>query len=116
MIYTRESSLVNVIMKTLGQHGAVFRTNAGTVRLPNGKIFHGLPKGFSDILFIGKDGIACFIETKVEPNKPTPEQLAFIEKMRGLGCRAGVAYSLVEAVHICRLKIWKPPQKYEEQL
>ena len=102
-------------MQTIGKHGAVFRTNAGTVRLPNGKMFHGLPKGFSDIMFIRKDGQACFIETKVAPNKPTPEQLAFIEKMQKLGCRAGVAYSLVEAVDICGLKIWEPPPKHEDQ-
>jgi len=90
-------------MQELGKHGAVFRTNAGSVKLPNGKIFKGLPKGFSDILFVRNDGKACFIETKIKPNEPTPEQLAFIKKMQGLGCHAGVAYSVNEAMQICEI-------------
>ena len=99
-----ESTLIYSVMQALGRFGAVFRTNAGSVRLANGRTFHGLPKGFSDVLFIRADGRACFIETKVKPNKPTPEQIAFIEKMRGLGCLAGVAYSVGEALHICRIE------------
>jgi len=51
-----------------------------------------MPKGFSDIMLILPGGQACFIETKVKPNKPTPEQTAFIEKMKRMGCRAGIAY------------------------
>ncbi|MDL2232250.1 VRR-NUC domain-containing protein [Ruminococcaceae bacterium OttesenSCG-928-L11] len=96
-----ESRLIYEIMQELGKHGAVFRTNAGSIRLPNGKVFRGLPKGFSDILFIGRDGKACFVEAKVKPNKPEPEQIKFIEKMQSMGCLAGVAYSVDEAIHIC---------------
>lgn len=99
-----ESHLIYEIMRELGRHGAVYRTNAGCVRLPNGRTYHGLPKGFSDILFIGPDGIACFVEAKVRPNGPTPEQIAFLDKMHGLGCRAGVAYSVAEAAIICRIE------------
>ncbi len=98
-----ESRLVYEVMKELGKHGAVYRCNSGTVRLSNGSSFRGLPKGFSDIMLILPDGRAAFVECKVGKNKATPEQLAFIERMRTLGCRAGVAYCVAEAMEICGL-------------
>ena len=100
---TGESQLIYEIMQELGRYGAVFRTNAGSIRLPNGKVFHGLPKGFADIMAILPGNRTCFIECKVEPNKPTPEQEEFLEKMRNLGCRAGVAYSVLDACRVCGL-------------
>lgn len=79
----------------------VFRANVGTVLMKDGRWFDtGLPKGFSD-LFCVKDGKVCFIECKVRPRKATPEQLNFIARMIEQGCRAGVAYSVEEAVKIC---------------
>ena len=45
-----ESRLVYDVMQALGKHGAVYRCNAGAIRLPNGKTFRGMPKGFSDIM------------------------------------------------------------------
>ena len=97
-----ESQLLYEVMRKLGKHGAVFRTNSGNIKLPNGKIFHGLPKGHADIVFYKPpNGAAYFIECKVKPNKATPEQLAFIEKMQKIGCYAGVAYSVDEALQIC---------------
>jgi len=101
----KESRLVYEIMRFLGQFGAVFRCNSGAVRLPNGKYFRALPEGFSDILFIRPDGVVCFIECKIKSNKPTDKQTAFIEKMRGLSCRAGVAYSVADAAAICGVDI-----------
>ena len=98
-----ESRLVYEIMQEIGKHGAVFRTNSGYVRLPNGKFFKGLPEGFADIMLIRRDGVVCFIECKVKPNKATDKQEAFIEKMRRMNCRAGVAYSVEEALEICGL-------------
>lgn len=103
---TSESCLVYDIIQELDRHEAVFHINAGSIRLPSGKVFHGLPKGFSDILFIRPDGIACFVEAKIHPNKPTPEQTAFIERMQGHGCRAGVAYTEEDAVRICGMVSW----------
>ena len=99
-----ESKLVYETMQELGRFGAVFRTNAGRFYTKSGQSVSGLPKGFSDILFIGNDGIANFIECKTKPNKPTDEQVEFIEKMRRLGCRAGVAYSVNDAVEICKIE------------
>jgi hypothetical protein len=54
-------------------------------------------------MLIRPGGKVYFIETKIKPNKPTEEQTAFIEKMRGLGCGAGVAYSVDEALKICEI-------------
>ncbi len=96
-----ESALLYEVMKELGRHGAVYRCNSGTITLPSGKTFRGMPKGFSDVLLILPEGKAAFIETKIHPNKPTPEQTAFIERMRALGCKAGVAYSVEQALQIC---------------
>jgi len=98
-----ETVLVREIIDTLSKHGAPYRTNAGSVRLSGGRMYHGLPKGFCDILFI-RDGKAHFIEAKIKPNKPTSAQLEFIYKMIELGCRAGVAYSVDDALEICGLK------------
>jgi hypothetical protein len=57
----------------------------------------GLPKGCSDIVAIQNGtGRAVFVETKIHPRKPTPEQLNFIEVMRKQGAIAGVVYNLDE--------------------
>ncbi len=98
-----ESRLVHDVMRELGRHGAVYRCNSGSVKLPSGKTFRGMPKGFSDIMLILPEGRVAFVETKTRQNRPTPEQLAFIDRMRALGCRAGVAYSVPEALDICGL-------------
>ena len=79
---------------------AVFRANVGSVKTERGTWFStGLPKGFSDLLVI-KDGRAYFIEVKTKPNTPSPEQEQFIEDMRAMGCSAGIAYSLEEAIEL----------------
>ena len=96
-----ESKLINDIMKELGKHGAVFRCNSGSVRLPNGRRFAAMPKGFSDIVFIRPDGIACFIECKTDTGRLSDEQERFISRMQELNARAGVARSVGEAVEIC---------------
>ena len=96
-----ESRLVFEIMQELGKHGAVYRCNSGSVKLPSGKYFHAMPKGFSDILFIRNDGVACFVECKTVSGKLSPQQERFIDKMKGLNCRAGVARTIAEAFSIC---------------
>ena len=101
LVERNESQLLNDVMREIGKHGAVFRTNSGSVRLANGKSFRGLPKGFADCMLVRPGGTIAFVECKVKPNKPTPEQITFIEKMRSLGCRAGVAYSVDDALKIC---------------
>lgn len=97
-----EHDLQNAIRIALTRQGfAVFRTNVGRVKLPDGRVFDtGLPVGFSDLLAV-KDGRACFIEVKVHPNTPSEKQQNFLAQMRDrYGCRAGVAYSVEDALRI----------------
>ena len=101
-----EHDLQNSIRLRLSRLGfVVFRTNVGKVKMQDGRWFDtGLPKGFSDLLAV-KNGKAYFIECKVKPNKPTPEQVNFIEQMKNkYGCVAGVAYSVEDAENICKRK------------
>ncbi|MBQ6712466.1 MAG: VRR-NUC domain-containing protein [Selenomonadales bacterium] len=97
-----ETDLMNMIRLRLTECGfTVFRVNVAKVRLPDGRFFKtGLPRGFSD-LFAVKDGRAYFIEVKTGNNKPTQEQLNFIEQMKKKGCTAGVVWSVREAERLC---------------
>ena len=99
-----ESQLVYNVIVELGKYGAVFRTNAGQYYTKTGQRVSGLPKGFSDILFIRNDGIACFIECKTGNNKASLKQQRFIERMQALGARAGIAHSVAEAAELCGLQ------------
>lgn len=99
----RESELVNQIIRAVYDEGnKIFRINTGTVIMSNGRRFStGTPKGFSDLMGVrGADGVAFFIECKVKPNKPTPEQIKFIESVKQVGALAGVAYSVDDALAI----------------
>lgn len=99
-----ETDLQNLIRMRLSAEGlTVFRTNVGTVQTADGRFFDtGLPNGFSDLLAI-KDGRACFIEVKVKPNKPSRVQVNFLARMRDIGCLAGVAYTVQDALRICEV-------------
>lgn len=99
-----EHALMNTIKETLEYMGyVVFRANVGKVRMSDGRFFNtGLPKGFSD-LFACKNGRTYFIEVKVKPNKPSPEQLTFLENMRYQGFGADVCYSVEEAIRLVRV-------------
>ena len=99
-----ESRLVFEVMRELGKYGCVYRCNSGTIKLPGGKVFRGMPAGFSDIMLIKPDGTCCFIETKIGKNKTTEQQDAFIEKMRRFNCLAGVARSVADALRICGIE------------
>ena len=98
-----ESRLVYDVMQALGKHGAVYRCNSGSVKLPNGKYFRGMPKGFADVMFIRDDGTACFVECKADKSTLSVEQERFINRMRGLNARAGAARSVSDAMNICGL-------------
>jgi hypothetical protein len=90
-------------MKELGRHGYVVRCNSGSVKLPSGKWFRGMPAGFADVMLVMEGGRVAFVEVKTGKNKPSEEQERFIQKMRGLGCLAGVAYSVKDALEIAGL-------------
>lgn len=97
----KEHDLQNSIRLKLSEMGYItFRANVGKVEMKDGRWFDtGLPTGFSDV-FCVKDGKVCFIECKVKPRKATKEQEHFIARMIEQGCRAGVAYSVEDAVRI----------------
>ena len=118
---TPEHRLMNEVMVWCGRDGYnCFRQNVGlfyTARKAMGtdedwvqigtrqrvtftKISTGLPPGFSDLQVIKPGGVVCFVETKVHPRKPTEDQKNFMRAMRKQGCRAGVAYTLEEAINI----------------
>lgn len=100
-----ETDLMNKVRLTLSKSGfAVFRANVGKVRMADGRWFDtGLPKGFSDLFAVG-DGKIYFLETKVKPNRPTPDQVRFLETMKKrYGCAGGVVYNVDQAMEVCGL-------------
>ena len=79
--------------------GVCLRWNSGVFKTMDDAIVRvGMP-GVSDLLYIG-DGYIAWIELKVGKNRPTKEQVRFIEEMKKLGHRAGVAYTVSEALEI----------------
>ena len=71
----REHTIQDLIRLELSKYGLVFRTNAGSAwggryaKVPiygsiilNPQKIELLPKGFSDLLFVGPDGKVAFIE------------------------------------------------------
>lgn len=98
-----ETDLMNLIRVEVSKAGhKIFRTNVGKVRMNDGRWFDtGLPKGHSDLYgFRQGDGRIFYIEVKVKPNKPTKEQLQFLDAMKAAGALGGVAYSVADALDI----------------
>lgn len=100
-----ETDLMNQIRLKLSEYGVVtFRTNVGKVCMADGRWFDtGLPPGFSDLMAI-KEGRVYFLEVKVKPNKPTPNQLLFLSRMKNKGCGGDVVYSVSDALRVCEIK------------
>ena len=57
----------------------------------------GLPKGFTDLLYVSPYGRVAFIEVKKPGGKIRSEQAKFIERVRSMGFRAGIAHNVEEA-------------------
>ena len=94
-----ESDIQNAIRLRLSEMGfAVFRTNVGKVRMPDGRWFNtGLPKGHPD-LYAVRSGKIYYIEVKTPTGKVSAEQEHFIATMRDrYGCVAGVVRSVEDA-------------------
>lgn len=102
--FPTEAELMNAVRIALQERDIVtFRVNVGKVKTLDGRWFDtGLPKGFSDIMGIYKNGKICFIETKQYPRKPTREQCNFMLAMIKRGCPSGVAYTVQDAIEITR--------------
>lgn len=96
----RETIIQNEIRCALSAYGIVLRLNNGLFFTSDGRpMKSGLPKGTSDLLFIGKKKIA-FIEVKTPKGKATEKQLNFIERIKSLGHIAGVARSVEDALEL----------------
>lgn len=80
----------------------IFRTNTGTVIMPDGRPFStGLPKGFPDLCgFRHRDGKAFFIEVKNERGQLRPEQTRFAKFAQRYPILYGVARSAEDALKI----------------
>ena len=94
-----ESVIQNKIRCALSKYGIVIRMNTGNVQTQSGTYIRCGVKGMSDLLFVGQ-GYIAWIEVKTPTGKPSPEQIKFINRMRQLGHRAGIARSVEEALEI----------------
>lgn len=99
----KETVFQNKVRATLCKEygGICLRMNSGLFKPvddPTRTVRIGI-KGMSDLLYIG-NGYIAWIELKEKPNKPTEDQVRFIEEMKKLGHRAGVAYTVEEALEI----------------
>ena len=97
-----ETSLIAAVRLKLAKYCKLDRINVGKFILKDGRFFStGVEPGYPDLSGRRKsDGRAVYIECKVKPNKPTPEQMAFIEDARKDHCIAGVCYSVDEALKL----------------
>lgn len=101
----RESLLLNEIIRALYPAVKLWRANVGSVRTADGRYFStGLPKGFPDLFGVlpaemTKSGCAVpvFVEVKVRPNRPSEDQVKFLEEQKAKGAAAGVVYSVDDA-------------------
>ena len=96
-----EHDIQNSIRIALSKLGyTVFRANVGKFLLKDGRWFDvGLPEGFSDLMAI-KDGKVYFLEVKASKGRASKAQVNFIEQMKIKGCKAGIVYSVEEAIKI----------------
>lgn len=85
MLYCGENNLV------------AFDVNVGKFPLKNGGYFDvGLPKGFPDLMVFTTDSRIIFAELKIKPNRPSREQLQFIDFLHSRGLSAKVIYTVLE--------------------
>jgi hypothetical protein len=99
-----EHKFQNQVRKELSNLGYIsFRTNVGKIKMHDGRWFDtGLPVGFSDLIIL-KDGKTYFIELKTGRNKPSKNQLHFLEIMKKNGFNAGVAWTMEDVFKILEI-------------
>lgn len=97
-----ESDLMRLAMIELSARGhLVFRANIGQFFTKDGRpVRTGLPVGFPDTFGARPDGQFFAIEFKIKGGRLRPEQRQTLNAMRARGLRAGVAYSVADAVSI----------------
>ena len=94
-----ETDIQSAIRLKLSEFGIVIRQQSGNFELKDGRRLLCGIKGLSDLLFIGQ-GYVAFIEVKTATGKPSKEQLHFIEVIKRMGHRAGIARSVEDALKI----------------
>lgn len=91
---TPEGRIKTVILRYLERRGFFAWNNpTGTVRIAPDRWVHFGKRGSADIIGILPDGKSLAVECKPPTGRLTPDQKAFLEKIRGLGGVAIVARS-----------------------
>lgn len=112
----KETNLQNQIRLKLSEHGIVLRLNSGqfwqgkrvySKELQQDVLIHlrpvqGCPEGTSDLLFLSNNGEVAFIEVKTPTGKLKPAQERFLEIVKQMGFKAGIARSPEEAIKIVK--------------
>ena len=104
-----ESKLLNDIIRELYPLAVMERVNCGVARWPDGRPCRLAPTGHSDLRGVlradkSRYGVAVpiYIEAKYGDGEATKEQIEFLQKVRGYGCIAGIAYSVAQAYAIIK--------------
>jgi len=97
----QETKIQDVVRLELSKKGCkVFRCNVGNFLTKYGQeIKIGTP-GHSDLYGVKPGGIAFFIEMKTPIGKASTKQKNFIRVMKQMGCCAGFANSVEQALEI----------------
>jgi hypothetical protein len=105
----KETKLQNEIRLAVSEEirqCVLFRNSVGTFKTSDGAfVTAGLPPGSADLIGIlcrGGKGIFVALEVKCPGEKPRPDQLAFLNRIRDLGGIAAVVTSVEEALDALR--------------
>ena len=109
MAVQKETRLQNEIRLAVSKEVrqcVLFRNSVGTFKTSDGAfVTAGLPAGSADLIGIlsrGGKGIFVAMEVKLPGEKPRPDQLAFLNRIRDLGGISGVVTSVEEALDMLR--------------
>ena len=97
-----ETAVVNACIHLITVMGGMaIRVNSGATVIDDGqhkrRMIRGAPVGTADILGMWR-GRFLAVEVKVRPNKPTPAQADFLERVQAAGGLAYVAYDTTEGL------------------
>lgn len=103
IIMQSEHAIQSAILVAVSQHHcSIFRTNVGTVRTADGRIFSaGPPSGFPDLTgFRWSDGKIFFLEIKNAKGRPRQDQIRFHKMLTSHHIVHGIARSVDDALKI----------------
>ena len=109
-----EHKIQDEIRLALSQHGIVLRLNSGKFWqgkriwsnefnqyvLINLRPIQGCPEGTSDLLFLGEGNNVAFIECKAQKGTIRDKQNKFLNAIKKLGIKGGIARSVDDAIGI----------------